>query len=258
MKGRCLCGKITFTLWEIPEGVVICRCGDCRRWSGNAWASVSVPLEALEMRGEPVWYRSSAHARRGFCGGCGSSLFWQPVSEPLDEPSGERTSGSATGGRIAVAAGALELPTGLSVLREEGAPADFQQPGPLPSEPRRLTGRCLCGGVTGRLTGPAGAVEACHCSQCRRMTGHYSASFGPVMGLLLSGHTLRRNTTQTGQWLFCGACGSSIGFTRGEETWVDAGFIDPPSGGRLTEHIFTAFKGDYYAIHDGLPQAAER
>ncbi|WP_256947172.1 GFA family protein [Haematobacter genomosp. 1] len=252
MNGRCLCGHVSFTLRETPEGVVICRCPDCRRWSGNAWASVSVPLEALEVRGTPVWYRSSAHARRGFCGGCGASLFWQPVTE-------EMANGEMAGGeRIAVSAGALDLPTGLSVLREEGDPADFQQAGPLPAEPRRLTGRCLCGGVTGRLAGPAGAVEACHCSQCRRMTGHHSASFGPVTELVLSGHTLRCRATGTGHWKFCGTCGSTIGFSRGEDTWVDAGFIDPPTGGRLTAHIFTAFKGDYYEIADGLPQAAER
>ncbi|OWJ77655.1 GFA family protein [Haematobacter missouriensis] len=66
MNGRCLCGHVSFTSRETPEGVVICRCADCRRWSGNAWASVSVPLEALEVRGTPVWYRSSVHAAAGF------------------------------------------------------------------------------------------------------------------------------------------------------------------------------------------------
>lgn len=59
--------------------------------------------------------------RRGFCGGCGASLFWQAVTE-------ETADGKMPGGeRIAVSAGALDLPTGLSVLREEGGPADFQQ-----------------------------------------------------------------------------------------------------------------------------------
>ncbi|WP_158212526.1 hypothetical protein [Haematobacter missouriensis] len=40
----------------------------------------------------------------------------------------ETADGKMPGGeRIAVSAGALDLPTGLSVLREEGGPADFQQ-----------------------------------------------------------------------------------------------------------------------------------
>jgi hypothetical protein len=42
---------------------------------------------------------SDRHARRGFCGTCGSSLFWKP----------------AEGGRIGIAAGSLDRPTGLHV-----------------------------------------------------------------------------------------------------------------------------------------------
>ncbi len=44
------------------------------------------------------WYPSSATARRGFCGECGSNLFWDPVGEP----------------RISIMAGSLNLPTGLT------------------------------------------------------------------------------------------------------------------------------------------------
>ena len=44
------------------------------------------------------WYRSSATAARGFCGVCGSSLFWEPAS----------------GGRVSIAAGTLDPPTGLA------------------------------------------------------------------------------------------------------------------------------------------------
>ena len=32
------------------------------------------------------------------------------------------------------------------------------------------------------------------------------------------------------------------------------GAFDAPTGTRLGEHIFTADKGDYYEIGDGLPQ----
>jgi len=34
--------------------------------------------------------------------------------------------------------------------------------------------------------------------------------------------------------------------------------VDGPTGGRLSGHIFTADRGDYDAIGDGLPQAAGR
>lgn len=241
--GRCLCGDISFTATGEVEGVTLCHCSMCRKWSGNVTASFSIPLDRLEICGTPVWYRSSAHARRGFCGRCGSSLFWEPLG----------------GGRMAVSAGALDLPTGLTVIRDEEPPADFERPGPLPDEPKELTGSCLCGAVTARLPGPAGAVEACHCTRCRRMSGHYTASFGPVVGAVFSGAALRHHDTpEGGRWSFCGSCGSTVGFGKDGEVWIDAGFIDPPTGGRLTGHIFTAFKGDYYEISDGLPQSAER
>jgi hypothetical protein len=45
-------------------------------------------------------HRSSSTARRGFCGDCGSSLFWEPAS----------------GERISIAAGTLDLPTGLETV----------------------------------------------------------------------------------------------------------------------------------------------
>ena len=37
---------------------------------------------------------------------------------------------------------------------------------------------------------------------------------------------------------------------------VALGCIDAPTGLTLDRHIFTAFKGDYYQIADGLPQDA--
>src|SRR5207248_10006566 len=40
----------------------------------------------------------------------------------------------------------------------------------------RKTGRCLCGSVSYVVSGPLRPVVACHCSQCRRMTGHFMAA----------------------------------------------------------------------------------
>ena len=47
------------------------------------------------------WFQSSAEARRGFCGNCGASLFWELQGE----------------GRISIAAGALEGETGLHIAQ---------------------------------------------------------------------------------------------------------------------------------------------
>jgi hypothetical protein len=37
-------------------------------------------------------------------------------------------------------------------------------------------GSCLCGGVTFELQGEIQPPVACHCSQCRKHSGHYECS----------------------------------------------------------------------------------
>ena len=75
--GSCLCGKIRFNITSAPTTVCICHCSICRRSvgaAGVAWASFA--HDSLEIDGEVSWHRSSSHARRGFCGACGTSLFF--------------------------------------------------------------------------------------------------------------------------------------------------------------------------------------
>lgn len=106
--GRCLCGAVAFEAIADKTDVVACHCGQCRAWSGHYWASVNVPFATMKIKvGEEdvVWHRSSNYARRGFCGKCGSALFWH--ADKLDEHKH----------RIAVAAGALAAPTGGKIER---------------------------------------------------------------------------------------------------------------------------------------------
>jgi hypothetical protein len=105
--GRCLCGAVRFEVEGELRDVVVCHCGECRRWAGHVWAATSCLRDALRITGEGSlrWIdspESETHARRGFCTECGSSLFW-------DAP-GRDT--------ISIAAGALEPPTGLKTVRE--------------------------------------------------------------------------------------------------------------------------------------------
>jgi len=101
--GSCLCGSVRFEITGPMRPVVACHCSQCRRTSGHVWAATSVPDSALRLtRADGLrWYRSSDHARRGFCATCGASLFWKPDGED----------------RTAIAAGALEPPTGLRLDR---------------------------------------------------------------------------------------------------------------------------------------------
>src|SRR5260221_13924031 len=100
--GRCECGAVRFAVAGKPRDVTNCHCGQCRRFHGHVGAYTNAALADVtfaEQRGLR-WYQSSSTARRGFCGECGSSLFWQ------------RTDGAT----ISIAAGCLDAPTGLKTV----------------------------------------------------------------------------------------------------------------------------------------------
>ena len=100
--GRCLCGSVRYEVRGPLRPVVDCHCAQCRRTSGHFAAFTAARPQDLVLTGSEGlrWYRSSAAARRGFCGHCGSSLFWEPAS----------------GGRVSIAAGTLDPPTGLETV----------------------------------------------------------------------------------------------------------------------------------------------
>ncbi len=75
-RGSCLCGAVTYTVTGPLRPVVACHCAQCRKTSGHYVAATSAPRESVAIAGEVTWYASSDTARRGFCGTCGSSLFW--------------------------------------------------------------------------------------------------------------------------------------------------------------------------------------
>ena len=66
-----------------------------------AYTSAARDDVVLREQSTLAWYASSEAARRGFCNACGASLFWEPRGE----------------GRVAIAAGCLDLPTGLKTSR---------------------------------------------------------------------------------------------------------------------------------------------
>ena len=117
------------------------------------------------------------------------------------------------------------------------------------------TGRCLCGAVRFRTAGPLREVIACHCSQCRRWSGHYWAAILPK-SLTIKGTPKWYRASDFARRGFCGNCGSSLFWQHDDSDIIDvaAGAIDSPTGLHLLGHIFVADKGDYYEIADGLPQ----
>jgi hypothetical protein len=82
-EGGCLCGRVRFKTSGPLREVIFCHCSQCRKQSGLYFAATSVPADALELTGTEhiTWYAASEFAKRGFCGTCGSALFWKPNDE---------------------------------------------------------------------------------------------------------------------------------------------------------------------------------
>jgi hypothetical protein len=100
MSGRCLCGAITFVVTGPLRDVLNCHCHRCRRFTGHHMAATNGHVDDVEIADPEAllrWYEV-ARAAYGFCGRCGSSLFWR---------------GAATPDRISISAGTLDPPTGL-------------------------------------------------------------------------------------------------------------------------------------------------
>lgn len=123
-------------------------------------------------------------------------------------------------------------------------------------------GSCLCGAVRFEVTAGLERNDACHCTRCRKTSGHFWASADvsrsdvTIEGAdnvtwYASSETVRRG--------FCATCGSALFFEPLQRDWlaIAMGAFDTPTGVTLRKHIFVADKGDYYEIDDGLPQLAQ-
>jgi hypothetical protein len=123
------------------------------------------------------------------------------------------------------------------------------------------TGGCLCGAVRYSVDGPLRQVVACHCSQCRRTSGHHAAATAARRAsVLVEGSVAWYESRAGARRGFCPTYESNL-FWAGPDTTrlsIHAGTLDAPTGLRLAGHIFAADKGDYYEIPDGLPQAPGR
>ncbi|WP_299923236.1 GFA family protein [uncultured Pelagimonas sp.] len=123
-----------------------------------------------------------------------------------------------------------------------------------------ITGKCDCGKVSFSVPAVRKTVTACHCSQCRRASGHIWASTqaSDVTDLTFAndeGLTWYASSDFAKRG-FCKFCGSSLFYRLNTEPGIAiaAGCIDTPTGLQMGKHIFVADKGDYYEIKDGLEQ----
>jgi hypothetical protein len=128
-----------------------------------------------------------------------------------------------------------------------------------------ISGRCLCGSVSFRITGRLAPVVYCHCSQCRRASG---TAFAANAGVrrdeieLISGlDAIREYESSPGKFrAFCSRCGSPI-YSRAAadptQVRIRLGTLDGDPGRRSLAHCWVSAKAVWFDITDQLPQFAE-
>lgn len=120
-------------------------------------------------------------------------------------------------------------------------------------------GSCLCGAVAFEVEGDLRGPDACHCTECRKHSGHYFASTDvPRSALTVRGEDKLAwfRSSEKARRGFCSICGSSLFWDPLHRDWIGIamGAFDSPTGTSIAEHIFVSEKADYYEIGDGAPQ----
>ena len=114
-----------------------------------------------------------------------------------------------------------------------------------------IKGSCECQGVVFELIGELRDVVFCHCSQCRKMSGHYwaatqvsKANLNLIKAMSLSWY----DSSDEARRGFCSICGSSMFYERKgiDKISVSAGSLETPTSLDRMRHIYVASKGDYY------------
>jgi hypothetical protein len=101
--GSCLCGAVRYEISAPLADASACHCVQCRKQTGQSLASANVAKSAVTFTANASlkWFQSSEKVRRGFCGECGSVLFWEPLLRDW----------------TSVVLGAIDGPTGVKLER---------------------------------------------------------------------------------------------------------------------------------------------
>jgi hypothetical protein len=130
------------------------------------------------------------------------------------------------------------------------------------SETSDAHGRCLCGGIRYAVRGELRDVINCHCERCRQFTGHHMAATRAGLEDISI-----EDTDSLLRWFypvpdagyaFCSRCGSSLFWQSAADPArrsICAGTLDPPTGLRTTQALWTSQASDYHSRPD-LPEIA--
>lgn len=121
LTGGCQCGAVRFAAFGLG-GAGVCHCRMCQKAFGSIFAPL-VTAERVEWtHGDPTRFRSSSIAQRGFCRDCGTPLTYEP-----------------DGGKIDLAIGAFDDPTGIKPTTQHGVEARIPWAGDIAALPGRET-----------------------------------------------------------------------------------------------------------------------
>lgn len=114
-----------------------------------------------------------------------------------------------------------------------------------------VTGSCQCGAVKFEVDPPLRGVINCHCTICRKTSGHHwAATNAPLDQIRVTedrGLTWFQSS-EAARRGFCNLCGSSLFYAlEGGDSWsIGAGTLDAPTGLETVKSIYNKEAGDYY------------
>lgn len=118
------------------------------------------------------------------------------------------------------------------------------------SDESKVTGRCLCGAVTIRLTGEHQDVGVCHCNMCRRWGGGPNMALDVGKDIEIEGrdHVSIYRSSEWAERAFCKNCGSNLYYriVEADEYVICAGILDDQGDLVLTTQIFIEEKPAFY------------
>ena len=105
-----------------------------------------------------------------------------------------------------------------------------------------ITGHCLCGAVSIRVSEPAGWVGVCHCRMCQRWSGGLWAAFpAEPVTVSVDGEVAIYPSSELAERGFCGTCGTSLWMRDREEGatfHLMLGAFDEAKGWPLVSEIY--------------------
>ena len=131
---------------------------------------------------------------------------------------------------------------------------------------KELTGRCLCGAVTYRISAEPVATRVCWCRACQHIAANGTVnvlvpttgleSFGQLseyLSIADSGNEMRRR--------FCPGCGAHLfanSSARPQVTVVRAGTLDDPSAVRPSVNIWASSAPDWACLDSQLQRVEQQ